>query len=345
MTVVDGNGNNDDYAALHLKEGESKQALSYSYLKDEHPGSLLAVRDGTKSTTVIENESIALVYEVSGVYSALDGATASDLADGIDGIQLQIVGEAGMNEDERPRLDVGMGDLLVRPDEETVALVLDTSDVQASPGSEWTATMRFNGRDYENLTTTFTVAPVAASFESPLPPARTAIRGQTNYQTGSTVTLGIWARDGNIKQSRQITVGENGRITAPIDLRSLTGGTVQVRVKAAQDWHRIPVRKDATTTTATTTTTTTTAKPTATTASQTATQTPTTQQTTTTTATDTATPATATATATAAENATGATTTAGPNPKGGLLSGMTSILGWGVVVLGGGLVLANRIAD
>lgn len=340
VSVVDGNGNNDDLATLALERGESKRALSYTYPKGDHPESLLAVRDGSRDRTVVDNESIALVYEVSGVYSSLEDASADDLADGVDGIRLEVAGERKMNANRRPSLDVGDGSLYIRPDEETLAVVLDTSDVQAAPDSTYNATLSFEGRDLENLTTAFTVQAPDASFESPMPPAQTLIRGETVYETGSTVSVGIYARGGNIQQSRTVDVAENGRFQAPIDLRALAGESIHVRLKDGTEWREIPVREGVSMTTTTTTTTT-----------QTTTTPATTRQTstareTTTTAQATATPPTTTATTTtAAGNTTVETAVGVPDPENGLLSGLSSILGFGVVVIGGALVLVNRIAD
>lgn len=345
VSVVDGNGNNDDSATLSLKHGQSKTTNSYTYPKGETPESLLAVQDGSRGSTVVENQSIALVYEVSGVYSTLRDATAGDLADGIDGIQLRIVGEAGMNQNERPALDVREGDLLVHPDKDTLVLVLDTSDVQAPEGSDWTATLSFDGRDLENLSTTFTVQPVTASFKTPLPPARTHIRGHTNYETGSTVTLGIYGRGGSIQQSRHVKVGEDGAFKAPVDLRTLDGESLHVRLRSHREWQELKVRDSAETVT-----TATTAASTHTTTAET--PTPTTTVPTTTTVETSTTPTTYTPTTTASwENDSRvswnneSTTTSRPSPDSGLLSGLGSTLGIGVAVVLVGLVLGNRIAD
>lgn len=344
VAVVDQNGNHDDVATLNLQHGESKQAYSYSYPRGEHPASMLGVQDGVRDAVVVDNESIALVYQVSGIYSTLEDADAGDLANGIHGIQLEIVGERQMNANERPTLDVDEGDLIVKPEAEMFALVLDTEAVQATPGSEYNATLRFKGRDLEPLSTAFTVESPEVSFERPLPAAQTAIRGQTNYEPGSTVSLEIYGRDGAIQQSRTLEVGESGGFSAPVDVRTLAGESLSVQLASVGEWRELPVREDAATMTTQKTTVQTTAAAT-TPASTTAQQGETVRETTTTAAVQTTfIPSNATTT-TAGQNQTLAATTSAPNPESGLLSGLWSILGWGVLVVGGGLVLVNRIAD
>lgn len=236
--------------------------------------------------------------------------------------------------------------------------MLDTEAVSARPGSEYNAPLSFDGdRGLESLTASFTVQEPAVWFDRPLPAARTQIRGGTIYENGSTVTLGIWARGGDIRQSRTVQVDRDGGFTAPVDVQALAGESIHVRLESVGDWRKIPVRDGAevaTTTTTTTTTTTAAAVETTAVTASTTRQTTTPARETTTTARTTPTARNASTTPTAAatagvgggERALTATTTGGvSDPDAGLLSGLWSTVGWGVVAVGGALVAANRIAD
>jgi hypothetical protein len=228
-------GSPTDVASLRLEEPTTPDVAGLVAPAGTDTTNADAVMSAATERGVVATGDVAVV-EISseGLLGYIDDA--GDLTDGTRGVSLELVETDPPPNQQATRLDVEAGTLHTYEQDDTLALAIDTDDVDVSPGQEYEVRLSVSDENpyfgsATDASTTFTVRERTASVDGdPVtvePESGETIRGSATHAPGTELTLRVTSQtDMNpflIEES--VTVGSDGEFAAPMDFSVAEDGT------------------------------------------------------------------------------------------------------------------------
>ncbi|WP_135821405.1 BGTF surface domain-containing protein [Halostella litorea] len=228
-------GSPTDVGTLRLEGRSTGPSDTFVAPSDVDPSDRQAVLSSATQREEVAREDLVVVgVQASGVFGYVD--SADDLADGTQGVSLEIVQANPPANQGAKRIPISEGTVHAFPENDLLLFAVDTSASDVAPDEEYES--RFVVTDdnpYTDSTqtssTTFTVRERTAWFpDSPIrvePERGQTIRGASTVAPGTELTLRLESQDDldPFIKDPTVTVGSDGQFSTAVDFSSHDSGT------------------------------------------------------------------------------------------------------------------------